>query len=74
MALVEAKVQGRELVETPPPEPSKVVDILEALKQSLSAARKPPASASQASERGAAPVPAAATPRSPARRRRAAGG
>ncbi len=44
MAMIEAKRQGREVVETPAPQPAKVVDILEALKQSL-AVKKPPVAA-----------------------------
>ena len=70
LALVKAKAEGRQLVEAPPVEASKVVDILEALKQSLSAARKPPAVASEA--RPTAAAAPAAPPR--ARRRRVAGG
>ena len=72
MALIEAKVQGKERVEAPPVEPSKVPDILEALKQSLSIARKPPASGSQASPAaGTQDVPAPEAPPARARRRRA---
>ncbi len=44
LSLIEATRQGREIVEAPVPQPAKVVDILEALKQSL-AAKKPPAAA-----------------------------
>ena len=44
-ALIDAKVQGKEVVTPPAAEPSKVIDIMEALKQSLAAARKPPVSA-----------------------------
>jgi DNA end-binding protein Ku len=44
-SLIDAKVQGKEVVTPPAAEPSKVIDIMEALKQSLAAARKPPASA-----------------------------
>jgi len=43
-ALIEAKVKGQEVVTPPAAEPSKVIDIMEALKQSLAAAKKPPAS------------------------------
>lgn len=42
LALIEAKKNGQEVVETPPPHEAKVIDILEALKQSLAAAKKPP--------------------------------
>ena len=40
-ALIEAKVQGQEVVATPVREMAKVIDIMEALKQSLAIARKP---------------------------------
>ncbi len=43
LAMIEAKKSGEEVVETPVPEPAKVVDILEALKKSLEMARKPAA-------------------------------
>ena len=45
--LIDAKVQGKEVVTPPAAEPSKVIDIMEALKQSLAAARKPPTSAGE---------------------------
>ena len=44
-ALIDAKVQGQEVVAPPAPEPSKVIDIMEALKQSLAIAKKPATSA-----------------------------
>ena len=43
-ALIEAKIKGEEVVTPPAPEPSKVIDIMEALKKSLAIAKKPPAS------------------------------
>jgi DNA end-binding protein Ku len=43
-ALIEAKVKGQEIVAPPPKEPSKIIDIMEALKQSLAIAKKPAAS------------------------------
>jgi DNA end-binding protein Ku len=43
-ALIEAKVKGKEVVVPPPREPAKIVDIMEALKQSLAIAKKPAAS------------------------------
>ncbi len=43
--LIEAKIKGEEVVTPPSAEPSKVIDIMEALKKSLAAARKPPVSA-----------------------------
>ncbi len=42
LTLIEAKRQGREILEAPAAQPAKVIDILEALKQSL-AVKKPPA-------------------------------
>ncbi len=47
LAMIEAKRQGKEIVEAPAPQPGKVVDILEALKKSL-AVKKPPATAAAA--------------------------
>ena len=43
-ALIDAKVKGQEVVVPPPREPAKIVDIMEALKQSLAIAKKPAAS------------------------------
>ena len=43
-ALIDAKVKGKEVVVPPPREPAKIVDIMEALKQSLAIAKKPVAS------------------------------
>jgi DNA end-binding protein Ku len=43
-ALIDAKVAGKEVVTPPAAEPAKVIDIMQALKQSLAAAKKPPAS------------------------------
>jgi DNA end-binding protein Ku len=43
-AMIDAKIQGQEVVTPPSPEPAKVIDIMEALKQSLAIAKKPPAS------------------------------
>ena len=45
LALIDAKVKGQELVTPPQPEGAKVIDIMEALKQSLAAVKKPAASA-----------------------------
>jgi DNA end-binding protein Ku len=41
LKLIEAKKEGKEVVATPEPKQEKVVDILEALKASLAAAKKP---------------------------------
>ena len=43
-ALIDAKVKGQEVVTPPHAEPAKVIDIMEALKQSLAVAKKPAAS------------------------------
>jgi DNA end-binding protein Ku len=45
-ALIEAKLEGREVIEAPPPKPAAVVNILDALQRSLQAtpAKKPAAS------------------------------
>ena len=45
--MIEAKLQGQEIVETPQPRAEKVIDIMEALKSSLAIARKPVATAAQ---------------------------
>ena len=45
LRMIEAKKAGEEVVATPLPKESKVVDIMEALKASLAAAKKPAASA-----------------------------
>jgi len=49
-ALIDAKVKGQEVVAPPPKEPSKIVDIMEALKQSLAIAKKPAASETEMTE------------------------
>jgi DNA end-binding protein Ku len=43
-ALIEAKIKGKEVVVPPSREPAKIIDIMEALKQSLAIAKKPAAS------------------------------
>ena len=50
LAMIEAKKAGEEIVETPAPQETKVVDILEALKKSLELAKKPPATVAAAPE------------------------
>jgi DNA end-binding protein Ku len=47
-ALIEAKIKGEEVVTPPQAEPSKVIDIMEALKKSLAIAKKPVASEAEA--------------------------
>jgi len=49
-AMIDAKVKGQQVVAPPAPEPAKVIDIMEALKQSLAIAKKPAASAPAMSE------------------------
>ncbi len=44
MRMIEAKKAGQEIVATPEPQQAKVIDIMEALKASLAAAKKPAAS------------------------------
>jgi len=65
--LIQAKVEGREVVETPAPQMAPVIDIMEALKRSLEIAKKPVQSAAEATEK-----PAAA-PATKGRRKRATG-
>ena len=52
--LIEAKVQGQEIVAPPTPEPAKVIDIMEALRQSLNIAKKPASSATEITSQDAA--------------------
>ncbi len=71
--LIDAKVAGRQVVAPPEPTTAKVIDIMEALKQSLEAAkRKPAALASHAAEEPGA-VEMAAQPPAKKPRRKAAG-
>jgi len=49
-ALIEAKIKGQEVVTPPAAQPAKVIDIMQALKQSLAAAKKPPSVETQAAE------------------------
>lgn len=84
LQLIEAKKAGQEVVATPEPQAAKVIDILDALKQSLALAKKPARSATAAAAAagteleatGTDPVvaqPAApAEPAKPKRRSRAA--
>jgi DNA end-binding protein Ku len=46
-AMIDAKIQGKEVVAPPEPETARVIDIMEALKQSLAIARKPASVESQ---------------------------
>ncbi len=58
LKMIEAKKQGEEVVATPEPQQAKVVDIMEALKASLAAAKKPPQSAASEEPAAEAPRPA----------------
>lgn len=49
-ALIDAKVKGREVVETPAPQMAPVIDIMQALKSSLALSRKPMGSAEPVTE------------------------
>src|ERR1700690_1986094 len=56
--LIEAKIKGKEVVAPPPKEPSKIIDIMEALKQSLAIAKKPAASETELVEQQPSAKPA----------------
>jgi len=47
-AMIDAKIQGKEVVAPPEPETARVIDIMEALKQSLAIAKKPASTATEA--------------------------
>ena len=46
-AMIDAKIKGQEVVAPPIAEPAKVIDIMEALKQSLAIAKKPASSSTE---------------------------
>ena len=64
LKMIEAKKAGQEVVATPEPQQTKVIDIMEALKASLAMAKKPAASATHAE-----PAAEEAAPAKPSRRR-----
>ena len=70
-AMIDAKLAGQEVVETPAPQTAQVVDIMEALKTSLAALKKPVASAEPAELTLAPPEPVSI--KSGTRKRRASG-
>ncbi len=70
LKMIEAKKEGHEIVATPEPEKAKVVDIMDALKASLAAAKKPAKTAVAASSEEEETAPAA---KKSTRRKRAAG-
>jgi len=47
-AMIDAKIEGKEIVAPPEPETARVIDIMEALKQSLAIAKKPASTATEA--------------------------
>lgn len=61
LGLIEAKKNGQEVVATPEAPPAKVVDILEALKASLAAVKKPVSTAAAPAIAAEAEVPVEAT-------------
>jgi DNA end-binding protein Ku len=74
MSMIQAKVQGRQVVETPTAQQlAPVVDIMEALKASLALGKKPPQSVARA-EQAATEVPEAAAASKPKRGRKSAQG
>lgn len=66
--MIEDKIEGRKVVETPAPHVAPVIDIMEALRRSLSEKRKPAATATAAAPAGESPA-AEAPPRKRARRK-----
>jgi len=68
--LIDAKVAGREVVAPPEPVTAKVIDIMEALRQSLAATTKKPAGSATTAE----PAPAEAAPAAAKKTRRKATG
>ena len=73
--MIEAKVEGRKVVETPSTHVAPVIDIMEALKKSLAEKRKPAAhataSAAEAAEAVAEETPAEAAPKKRVRKSKA---
>lgn len=65
--MIEDKIEGRKVVETPAPPVAPVIDIMEALRRSLAEKRKPAQAAASAA--GEAPEPAAEAPRKRSRRK-----
>jgi DNA end-binding protein Ku len=71
--MIEAKIEGKAVVETPEQKVAPVIDIMEALKRSLAEKRKPAGSATAASEEEAEAVAEEASPKKRTRRTKAAG-
>jgi DNA end-binding protein Ku len=60
--LIQAKLEGKQVTATPQPQLAPVIDLMEALKKSLAAPRKPPARAAEAPAAKAAEAVAVAKP------------
>lgn len=72
--MIEAKIEGKRVVETPEPKIAPVIDIMEALKRSLAEKRKPAqAATASAAEAAEEPQAEAAAPKKRQRRTRAVG-
>jgi DNA end-binding protein Ku len=72
--MIEAKIEGKRVVETPEPKVAPVIDIMEALKRSLAEKRKPAqAATASATEAAEEPQPEVAAPKKRQRRTRAVG-
>jgi DNA end-binding protein Ku len=74
MKMIEAKIEGRKVVETPAPHVAPVIDIMEALKKSLAEKKKPPKVATAAAGEQPEEEAAAAEPAAKKRTRRSARG
>jgi len=69
--MIEAKIEGKKVVETPSEHVAPVIDIMEALKKSLAEKRKPATVATAAEERHAGPVAVEEAPKKRARKSKA---
>lgn len=68
--MIQAKIEGKKVVETPAPKVAPVIDIMEALKRSLAERRKPAQAATEAVPAQEAPAAAAAAETAPRKRAR----
>ncbi|HEY7391112.1 MAG TPA: Ku protein [Bryobacteraceae bacterium] len=71
--MIEAKIEGKRVVETPEPKVAPVIDIMEALKRSLAEKRKPAQAATASAAEAAEEPQAEAAPKKRQRRTRAVG-
>jgi len=69
-AMIEAKIEGKKVVETPAEHVAPVIDIMEALKKSLAEKRKPAQVATAVAAEAAAEIPAEEAPKKAARKSR----